>query len=453
MDIRRDLCVCLRASWAVSLEQLASMFAVLLGHRCNKQLYFTAWKQAVSPGQWRLITPVVLGAVLLLGARPAAALGPEDLASYTSKYYEIHTNLSRAEAKGYGLHMDRTFAEYTRRFSAFRKRDRRSMPLYLLRTRQDYISVMSHFDIDASSSGGMFFVAHKGSGLATWVVDRNASDAFETLQHEGFHQFAHAYIGQNLPVWVNEGLAEYFGDGLLIRGRMTLGLATEQRVKAVQSAIDDGTAIGFDELLAISGEQWHANLKSGSGRGHLQYHQSWSVAYFLIHGDKGRYRGAFEQYLRLVNGGRESEKAFRQAFRTQSTDAFHKRWERFVQGLEPDVLTTAVSRMRFLARGLRYLHENDQPTPLTIDELRRALQRVGFRLVGRSHGQETVISAMDDVVYGYSLGNGGHRWFELLEPEASRLLPRIAANGLRPAPMLTWSRGEGDKLTIEIGYR
>ena len=37
---------------------------------------------------------------------------------------------------------------------------------------------------------------------------------WHTVQHEGFHQFAHVVIRGDLPIWVNEGLAEYFGEAV-----------------------------------------------------------------------------------------------------------------------------------------------------------------------------------------------------------------------------------------------
>lgn len=291
----------------------------------------------------------VLAVIWSMSAGPAVGLGPEDLKEYKSNYYTIYTNLSRDEAKEYGLHMDRAFAEYTRRFESFRKRNRRSMPLYLVRTQDDYISLMSRFGIDASSSGGMFFPGREHEGLATWIEGTPKSWTLETLQHEGFHQFAYGYIGRQLPVWVNEGLAEYFGDGILVGNKMKLGMATIDRSRLVQHAIREAQAIGFDDLLDMTGEQWRANMLAGLPEGHLQYHQSWSVVHFLIHGDGGRYRKAFEKYLRLVSSGRQSGKAFRQAFGTEETTAFRKRWEKYMKKLKPDSFTAAIERMRFLS--------------------------------------------------------------------------------------------------------
>ena len=37
---------------------------------------------------------------------------------------------------------------------------------------------------------------------------------WHVVQHEGFHQFAHFVIRGELPTWLNEGIAEYFGESV-----------------------------------------------------------------------------------------------------------------------------------------------------------------------------------------------------------------------------------------------
>lgn len=408
---------------------------------------------------WRATGPVgltrqgLLAWLCVIGVGSTTAASPAHLNTFKSNNYTIYTNLSRQEAIAFGRHMDLIFTEYTRRFGSFRKRNRQSMPLYLTRTRAQYISLLGGFGFNASGSGGMFFYSSKANGLATWVEGTPRSFTLETLQHEGFHQFAHAYIGRHLPVWVNEGLAEYFGDGLIVGKKMKVGLATQRRVRVVQAAIRNQTTIDFDALLGMTGQQWHQNMTGGSPLGNLQYHQSWSLVYFLIHGDRGRYRKAFERYLILVNKGRHSGTAFRQAFGTQNTEAFRQRWEKYVLALEPDALTTAVARMRFLGRGMLYLHTQSKPIPTTLDALRQALKATKFSLTWRSHGMEIIVSAEDDSVYGFNRSNGSVGQFALLEAEGNGLLPRVAAPGLRPEPMLVWLNNHSGQLEPEIRYK
>ena len=39
---------------------------------------------------------------------------------------------------------------------------------------------------------------------------------WHVAQHEGFHQFAWSRFAEDLPVWVNEGMAEFFGESVIV---------------------------------------------------------------------------------------------------------------------------------------------------------------------------------------------------------------------------------------------
>ena len=47
--------------------------------------------------------------------------------------------------------------------------------------------------------------------------------------------------------------------------------------------------MSFSSLLNISSWQWQEHMLSGSPLGSLQYTESWSIVYFLIHGENGKY--------------------------------------------------------------------------------------------------------------------------------------------------------------------
>ena len=223
---------------------------------------------------------------------PASTHGEATLTSWRSRAYVIHTDLTREEAVEYGKHMDIIFSEYRKRFSESREKKEADMPLYLFRHERDYLTFMSGQGFNAGNTGGMFFYRNGSSGLATFLGDRAQSEVFSILQHEGFHQFAFAYIGHDLPVWVNEGLAQYFQDGVVVHRKLRLGMGNADRIALVKHALRNNEAIDFDELLQMSHQQWIQNVNNGH-KPSLMYAQSWSVVYFLIKGDGGKYQRAF----------------------------------------------------------------------------------------------------------------------------------------------------------------
>lgn len=384
-------------------------------------------------------------------AQPA---GPS-LAIFTTKHYEIHSNLTRSDAMLFGRHMDAVFDEYQARFrrANFKPRDSRAMPLYLLKTKADYDAFMGGHGVSTANTGGMFFIQRNVQGLATFVQGRPISETFSVLQHEGFHQFAFQYIGPELPVWINEGIAEYFEDGILARGRMFLNMVDVKRARAIQAAIRKEQTIPFDRMLSMSNEMWGQILARDTSDAGMLYDQAWSMVFFLIVGDEGRYVDAFSNYLRMVGEGRESMQAFADAFGSNDPAPFERAWKRFAIGLQPDHLAQALERLRFLGQGLMWFSTHNVPMPSSTSELRQRLRKIGYRAIHKAHGLSFEYDSRDDRMYGYSTPTNAEQMFRLLEPERSGLPPRLYAPGLSPEPTLVWYREGGTELMYDITFR
>jgi hypothetical protein len=383
----------------------------------------------------------------------SAAADLRDLARLESRSYVIHTNLSPIEARDFGRHMDLIYREYSKRFSVLRGQGRGKQNLYLLRTRDDYVNAMAEFGIDASATGGMFFWGGGRSGLATWVEGLSRDQVFSTLQHEGFHQFAHSKLGRELPLWVNEGLAEYFGSAIVVQDKVRLGIVDADRVEKLRTALRQNRALPFDELLHTTSQQWFANMNNGSDRGHLQYDQSWSIVHFLIHGDKGRYQKAFENYLVLISRGRDHDEAFAKSFGTTNTGPFAQRWLKFIDEVEPDDYSTALKRIQFLGAALEFLR--GQPgveMPGDLETLRTMLQERQFRLTRMTEAGASVIEASDDALYGYTDAGGKPQPFVVVRGEEVDLPPRLTAEHLDPAVTLIWARDAEGHLRSQLVY-
>lgn len=391
-------------------------------------------------------------AVLFCMAATTRADTPE-LQQFRSKSYHIHTNLSRDEVRVFGKHMDTVFAQFEQRFRDFNAHGKPYMPLYLLRTEAQYHAFMAGQNIDATNTGGMFFFSPKGQGLATWTQGRSRSQTFQVLQHEGFHQFAFNYIGQALPTWINEGLAQYFEDAIIVGDKMTTGLANARRVEQVKQALGDGKTLGFGILVGTTSEDWSGALHTDPQRAALLYAQSWSIVYYLIHGEGERYQPAFGQYLRKVGTGRDSQAAFAEAFGSTEPRTLESRWTKFATGQTPDPINQASARMEFLGEALRYIHQNGEPGPKSLNQLRDTLQARHFVLTRKSHGVTIEMDAKDPDLYRYRRRNGTTGLFRLLEPSRDDLPSRITAAGLRPEPTLVWSRDANGKLVQDIEYR
>ncbi len=397
--------------------------------------------------------PLLLCVAWLL-VLPAAAQDLPPLNAYASRHYHIHTNLSRLEAVPFGRHMDTVYDRYAERFAGYRvSPNARPMPLYLFRTRQQYLDFLEHHDIAGRGSGGMFFVTHRLQGLATWTEGHPPSQTFRTLQHEGFHQFAWHHLGRQLPTWINEGLAQYFEDAVFLESGMVLGLGDPHRIALVQDALDVGYALETRDLISLSSRQWSHTLNTNASRSELLYAQAWSIVYFMIHGDDGRYLRSFEVYLRLISDGLDHPAAFRAAFGDDAIEEIDRGWRRFARHHRPDAVRTAADRLTFLGSALSYQARRGETLPRDFVTLRSDLQQRRFTLTRSLHGMKHTLSAEDDRMFGYTRPGGAFEPFLLLEPAAAGLPPRLVAPGLSPEPSLVWHFDDRGRPEFDIVYR
>ncbi|MEM9752318.1 MAG: DUF1570 domain-containing protein [Planctomycetota bacterium] len=384
----------------------------------------------------------------------SASARPPQLETYESRHYEIRTNLSRDEAVKLGQHMDLVFREYDRVLRALRGSARGLQPIYLLRTKEQYHALLdAKYGIDARGSGGMFFWRGNRSGLAVFVEGRNYGDLLSTLQHEGFHQFAWIKMRDNLPLWVNEGLAEYFGDAIVVDGKVRHGIVNARRLARLRDAEEKNILIPFGEVLEIDSDRWMSNMRGGSPRGYLQYDQSWSIVHFLIHDSPKQIRPAFEQYLKLLSTNRNPQQTWNDAFGKDSTPAFERRYSRFLKDLEPDAYSSALIRLRFLASGMETLLEDaDAETPEDLDQLKSALRGRGFGISYRAHGQTTTYHSDDDAMFEYRDRRNKPHAFELQAGRDKTMPHEIVANELSPRARIVWTRDSDGVLHGEVKF-
>ena len=315
----------------------------------------------------------------------------------SSRHYRIKSDLPEGDVRRIGRHLDTMYEAYARRLASLPPRGLEHLDVMAFASQADYLTTLKgRFGIDATGTRGIFFRRQDGGGLAFWTGAVPWRRVEHVIQHEGFHQFAASRFGDALPSWVNEGVAEYFGASYVIGGRLVTGQAPPRAVAEVAAAVGIREHIPFGVMLTMTGGEWMARVQEGGAS--LLYRQAWSMAYFLVHGEHGRYTGAFEQYLRLINRGVRSEDAFADAFGTSDITAFEERWRTFALAQSPGTFAAAVERLEFLADGALALARSGV-VPGTLEDLRGALQSTDFQRTVQRHGYIEVLRAEDASLY------------------------------------------------------
>ncbi len=223
----------------------------------------------------------------------------EDMDEFDTKYYTIHTDMGYDIGKEAELRMTALFEEYRSRLKGYSGSIREKMPFYLCGTMEGYEALGGR----RGSVG--FFNWRQGILVALGDPDEvDYDDLWSTVQHEAFHQFAYYVISEDIPIWLNEGIASYFqrmqwtGDGFI------RNIVSPYDYKWVQKIIADDDLKSFRAMVAMSSTQWSREFTYNN------YIQAWSMLYFMLSLEDDSYRSGLVKYLNDIDRGLDSEESF-----------------------------------------------------------------------------------------------------------------------------------------------
>ena len=263
-------------------------------------------------------------------------------------HYLIQTDLDDSLARELSQEMESMYGEYSQRLAAFsRKSALPRMEVYLFRRQQDYAAFTEG---KIKNTGGLFLPSR--NLLAAFLEGQGRQQLRRTLQHEAFHQFAYNVISTDLPVWLNEGLAQLFEEGLWNGNGFLLGEAPPRRVRRLQMDLKGDRLLTFSTLLPMSDEQWARRLCANEDDGAVQYNQSWAIVHFLVMAQNSRgeflYRPRVVEMLRYLHEGNSPARSFQLAFGS-NVAGFQDRFVEYARTLRPTPEATMIENQGVLA--------------------------------------------------------------------------------------------------------
>jgi hypothetical protein len=263
-----------------------------------------------------------MGALFALVMALCGAARAGEMRTYDTPYYTIRTDLDPADAAEASLRMTRIFEEYQHKKFGFPGEIHEKFHCLLYRSRADYEAAGG-----PPKSTGVYLDDVKS--LMVCTGDHPTPAVWGVLQHEAFHQFAAKVIRADLPQWLNEGIAEYFAECRFTGDGFFPGLARPQRIHRLQDEISDGKLKPTAELLRMTREQWSKGLTI------KDYDQAWSIVYYLLHADDGKYAKSLDRYILLLGQKVHNETAWRQCF--GDVGQFEARWKAWWQQVPEDL--------------------------------------------------------------------------------------------------------------------
>ncbi|MDH3592863.1 MAG: DUF1570 domain-containing protein, partial [Planctomycetota bacterium] len=128
--------------------------------------------------------------------------------TYTSRHYLVVSNIDRTTAEKAARLLERAYAKYQSTLDRVDDKNRRRFRVFLFRGQRGFLefSERTWGRTHSRHTAGFYNLGLKD--LFIWNLPQREK-MFGTILHEGFHQYLDR-IMEGVPLWFNEGLAEYY---------------------------------------------------------------------------------------------------------------------------------------------------------------------------------------------------------------------------------------------------
>ncbi|MGH9774553.1 MAG: DUF1570 domain-containing protein [Candidatus Acidiferrales bacterium] len=253
-------------------------------------------------------------AALLISFLVAAALVPLARAGKTENWVEVRSPNFRVISNAGEKQARQTAAQFEKIRAVFRQAlpalTAHPSPLVTVFAVKDEKSLQSLLPEYWATKGHMhpagFFYSNLGEYFVAVRTDITSDDGYEVVYHEYFHSISMPYY-PNLPTWVSEGLAEFYGHTHFEGNTVKLGQPDVNHLRLLQ----EKDLLPLSTLFTVDHSSPYYNEQN---RTSVFYAESWAVSHYFMMGEKTDHRAQLTNYLDRLDKGEPQEQAAQEAF-------------------------------------------------------------------------------------------------------------------------------------------
>ncbi|HEY2821562.1 MAG TPA: DUF1570 domain-containing protein [Candidatus Acidoferrum sp.] len=258
------------------------------------------------------------------GQKAAVPLATAEAASWTevrTPHFVVASNAGEVAARSVASNFEQIRALFHATFPELRVDP--AQPIRIIVARDEATMRM----ITPEEWGGAEHVHPAGvfhsDGEKDYVVLRLDAEG-TTAFHISYHEYTHALMHLNfsrLPLWVREGVAEFFGNSLLGEGKATTGTVDRPHMYVLSK----NEWLPMEKLFEVSESSPFYNERNPAS---VFYAESWATVHYLLLDPEARRTDLFKKYLVAWDSGADAVSAGRTAL--GDLDAFEVAVKKYV---------------------------------------------------------------------------------------------------------------------------
>ena len=262
---------------------------------------------AVPPNEALGSAPLSLLLSALLLAAPAMALDPPpERSAWTAvrtPHFVVNSDARPAKARDVALELERMVSALAQ-VVPLAPRSYQATEVYLFASDSEFEATCgAAAGRPCSRLAGLFLPGRYGDYVLV------SGERSEQARAVACHELTHAFVrnsSPNIPLWLNEGLAEFWGSFSVVGKDVRIGRPDEDHLALLRRQ-------GLLPLATVLGVTYESPEYNVPARRPAFYAQAWLLTHYLLLGKPGG-RAMLGQYLARLQAGVDQEEAFRSAF-------------------------------------------------------------------------------------------------------------------------------------------
>jgi tetratricopeptide (TPR) repeat protein len=252
---------------------------------------------------------VCLGFVVLFAPGLSVAEHHENWIEIQSPHFMVLSNAGESEGRKAALEFEEIRALFQHLYPTLRVDSGKPTIVFALKNEDSLKLLIPSY---GQNSKGM----HVG-GFYHPSYDKNFAVIRTDIRGTGplgnrtlYHEYTHAYFRYNfrgLPMWLDEGLAEYYGNTSIDSKEAGVGMPNETQIRTLK----ENPLLPIDQLVTIDRTSPLYNTREHSG---IFYAESWALVHYLMISPDVREQDLLNKYLRALHATDDPIEAANQSF-------------------------------------------------------------------------------------------------------------------------------------------
>jgi tetratricopeptide (TPR) repeat protein len=256
----------------------------------------------------RPLTAVVLGflGLAILWAAPLAGAKHETWFEARSPNFIVVSNAGEKQARKTAIRFEQIRAVFRRELELASKHESPVITILAVKDEDSMKTLLPEYWVKGHAHPAGMFLDNMNQYFAVIQLDAPGLDPYHTIYHEYFHSLTAPYY-PNLPVWVSEGLAEFYGNTLIGDSEVGMGRPDPELIAELRQ----GGLMPLDALFKVDHNSPYYNEQNKIS---AFYAESWALTHYLMVGDKSVHRKTLQAYVNAMTKGATEEQAAAQTF-------------------------------------------------------------------------------------------------------------------------------------------